>query len=88
MAFDKDPLDVALEIKRNFARTVASRDKQAKIDGGYLLGVGVWWLVAFTALSIVGVTWVLAAILASVLCGFWPVFLLLGRRRDRDPADD
>ena len=79
MPFEKDPLDVALDIKRNFARTVKSREKPAKIDRGYVLGVGVWWLVAFAALSIVGLGWVPAAILSTILCGFWPVFLLLSR---------
>ena len=81
MRLDKDPLDVALEIKRNFARVVASRDKPAKLESGYLLGVAVWWLVGFMALSIVGVRWLPAAVLAGILCWFWPVFLLLGRRR-------
>ena len=78
--FDKDPLDVALDIKRGFAKTVASRDRPPKVDGGYVLGVAVWGLVAFAALSIVGMGWVPAAILAAILCWFWPVFLLLGRR--------
>jgi hypothetical protein len=73
MAFDKDPLDVALDIKRNFARTVASRDKPAKIDGGYVLGAGVWWLVIFAGLSVAGMGWIGAALLATLLCGFWPV---------------
>ena len=54
MALDKDPLDVALEIKRGFARTVASKDKPAGLEPGYLLGVAVWWLVAFGGLSIIG----------------------------------
>jgi len=43
MAFDKDPLDVALEIKRGFARTVASKDKPAGLEPGYLLGVVACW---------------------------------------------
>jgi len=73
MALDKDPLDVALDIKRNFARTVASRDKPAKIDGGYVLGAGVWWLVIFAGLSVAGMGWIGAALLATLLCGFWPV---------------
>ena len=73
MAFDKDPLDVALDIKRNFARTVASRDKPAKIDGGYVLGAGIWWLVIFAGLSLAGMGWIGAALLATLLCGFWPV---------------
>jgi len=73
MAFDKDPLDVALDIKRHFARTVASRDKPAKIDGGYVLGAGVWWLVIFAGLSVAGMGWIGAALLATLLCGFWPV---------------
>ena len=73
MAFDKDPLDVALDIKRNFARTVASRDKPAKIDGGYVLGAGIWWLVIFAGLSLAGMGWIGAALLATLLCGFWPI---------------
>ncbi len=76
---DKDPLDVALDIKRGFARTAASRDRPARIDGKYLLGVVVWWFVLFAALSIVGVSWIPAAIVAAMLCWFWPVVLLLGR---------
>ena len=73
MALDKDPLDVALDIKRHFARTVASRDKPARIDGGYVLGVALWWLVIFGGASIAGLGWVLAALLATILCGFWPI---------------
>ena len=73
MAFDKDPLDVALDIKRHFARTVASRDRPARIDGGYVLGVVVWWLVIFAGLSVAGLGWIGAALLATVLCGFWPL---------------
>lgn len=76
LRLDKDPLDVALDIKRGFARTAVSRDRPARIDGGYVLGVAVWWVVAFAALSIAGMGWVPAALLATVLCGFWPVFLL------------
>lgn len=76
LRLDKDPLDVALDIKRGFARTAVSRDRPARIDGGYVLGVAVWWFVAFAALSIAGMGWVPAALLATVLCGFWPVFLL------------
>jgi hypothetical protein len=79
MPFDKDPLDVALEIKRGFARTVASKDRPAGLESGYLLGVAVWWLVAFGGLSIVGVSWIPAAILAAIVCWFWPVVLLFGR---------
>jgi hypothetical protein len=73
MAFDKDPLDVALDIKRHFARTVASRDKPARIDRGYVLGVAVWWLVIFAALSIADLNWMVAALLATLLSGFWPL---------------
>ena len=76
---DEDPLDVALQIKHGFAKTVASRDKPATVDAGYLLGVAVWWLVVFAGLSIIGVSWLPAAIIAALLCGFWPVFLLFGR---------
>jgi hypothetical protein len=81
MRLDKDPLDVALEIKRHFARTVASRDRPAGLEPGYLLGVAVWWLVAFVGLSIIGVGWIAAAILAAILCWVWPIFLLFDRRR-------
>jgi hypothetical protein len=73
MALDKDPLDVALDIKRHFARTVASRDRPAKIDGGYVLGTAIWWVVIFAGASIAGIGWLGAALLATVLCGFWPV---------------
>ena len=73
MALDKDPLDVALDIKRHFARTVASRDRPARIDGGYVLGVALWWLVIFAAASIAGLGWIGAALLATVLAGFWPL---------------
>jgi hypothetical protein len=78
---DEDPVDVGVEIKRGFARTVASRDRPPRVDGGYVLGVAVWGLVAFAALSIVGMSWVPAAILAAILCWFWPVFLLFDRTR-------
>jgi hypothetical protein len=73
MAFDKDPLDVALDIKRHFARTVASRDRPARIDRGYVLGVAVWWLVIFAALSVADMNWIVAALLATLLSGFWPL---------------
>jgi len=73
MRLDKDPLDVALDIKRHFARTVASRDRPAKIDGGYVLGVAVWWLVIFAGVSVAGMGWIAAALLATVLAGFWPL---------------
>jgi hypothetical protein len=79
LRLDKDPLDVALDIKRGFARTAASRDRPARIEGEYLMGVAMWWLVVFAALSIVGVGWLLSAIAAAVLCWFWPVVLLLSR---------
>ena len=79
----KDPLDVALEIKLGFARTAASRDRPARIEGGYVLGVAVWWLVVFAALSIVGFGWLPAGLLATVLCGFWPVFLLFDKGSGR-----
>jgi len=74
---DEDPLDVALDIKRGFAKTVASTDKPTEIDPDFWLGVVIWWVVCFAALTIVGANWLLAAILASVLCWFWPVVLLL-----------
>ena len=73
MKLDKDPLDVALDIKLHFARTVASRDRPAKIDRGYVLGAGLWWLVIFGGLSIAGTDWLIAAVLALVLCAFWPL---------------
>ncbi len=76
---DEDPLDVALQIKRGFEKTISSSDKPAKIDAEYVLGVVVWWLVIFAGLSIAGMRGVPAAILAAILCGFWPVFLLFGR---------
>jgi hypothetical protein len=76
MRLDKDPLDVALDIKRGFARTVASSDKPASVDPGYLLGVAVWWLVIFAAASIVRLGWMPAALIATVVAGFWPVVTL------------
>lgn len=76
---DKDPLDVALDIKRGFERTVTSRDKPARIDGDYVLGVAVWWFVLFAALSIAGMSPSPAAIAAGLLCWFWPVVLLFDR---------
>jgi hypothetical protein len=79
MPLDRDPLDVALEIKRSFARLVTRRGKEAGLDPEYLLGVAVWWLVAFVGLSIAGVSWIPAAIIAAIVCWFWPVFLLLSR---------
>jgi hypothetical protein len=78
---DKDPLDLALQIKRGFEKTLGSSDKPAKVDGGYVAGVAVWWLVVFVALSIAGVGWLLASIIAAVLCGFWPIVLLFDRPR-------
>ncbi len=83
---DKDPLDVALDIKRGFEKTVASTDKPAPIDGEYLLGVAVWWLVLFAALSIVGVSMLPAALVAAILCWFWPVVLLLSIGRSARPG--
>ena len=80
---EKDPLDVALDIKRGFARTVASRDRPARIDGDYVLGVAVWWCVAFAAVTIVGFGVWPAVIVASLVCWFWPVVLLLDRSADR-----
>ena len=76
---DEDPVELGVTIKRGFEKTVASSDKPARIDGEYLLGVAVWWLVLFAALSIVGVGWGPAAIVAAILCWFWPVVLLLSR---------
>jgi hypothetical protein len=77
---DKDPLDVALEIKRGFERTVASPDRPAPIDGDYLLGVAVWALVLLVALSVAGMPWAGALVVAAIAAWFWPVVLLLGGR--------
>ena len=73
---DQDPLDLALQIKRGFEKTLGSSDKPAPVDRGYVAGAVVWWLVVFAALSIVGVDWRVAALGATVLCGFWPIVLL------------
>lgn len=78
-SMEKDPLDVALDIKRGFARIVASRDRPAGIDADYLIGVAVWWFVAFAAGSIAGFSVWPAAIVASLACWFWPVILLFDR---------
>lgn len=83
MAVEKDPLDVALDIKKGFARTVVSRDRPARIDADYLIGVVVWWFVAFAAASIVGLTAWPAAIVASLTCWFWPLVLLFDRSSHR-----
>ena len=80
LRMEEDPLDVALDIKRGFEKTVNSNDKPARIDGEYVLGTAVWWLVIFAALSIAGMGWMPAALLATILCGFWPVVLLLGKK--------
>jgi hypothetical protein len=77
---DQDAVDVGVAIKRGFEKTVASRDRPARIEGDYVLGVAVWCSVIFAALSIVGMGWLPAAILAALLCWFWPVVLLLGGR--------
>ena len=69
----------ALDIKRGFARIVASRDRPAGIDADYLIGVAVWWFVAFAAGSIAGFSVWPAAIVASLACWFWPVILLFDR---------
>lgn len=74
---DKDPLDLALQIKRGFEKTLGSSDKPAQVERGYLMGAAVWWLVVFAALSIVHVDWRVAALVATVLCGFWPLVLVL-----------
>jgi hypothetical protein len=79
LRMDEDPLDVALDIKRGFEKTVTSQDKPATVDPDYWLGVAVWWLVVFASLSIIGTPWLPAVILASILCWFWPVVLLLSR---------
>ena len=81
MALDKDPVDVGIDIKHGFARTVASRERPPLENIGYLVGAIVWWLVVFAALSIVGVNWLPSAILAGALCWFWPFLSLLGARR-------
>jgi hypothetical protein len=79
MRLDKDPLDLALQIKRGFERTIASSERPASLDPGYLLGVAVWWLVIFAAGSIVGLSWLPATLVATLVCGFWPVVLLFDR---------
>jgi hypothetical protein len=79
LQMDEDPVEVGVAIKRGFEKTIASHDKPPPVDAGYLLGVAVWWLVIFAGLSIAGVSWLPAAILAAILCGFWPVFLLFDR---------
>ena len=76
---DEDPVDVGVRIKRGFEKTVSSNDRPLPVDRGYLLGVAVWWLVVFAGLSIAGVSWMPAAVVAAILCGFWPVFLLFDR---------
>jgi len=76
MALDKDPVDVGVDIKRGFARTVASRERPPLENIGYLIGAIVWWLVIFAALSIVGLNWLPAVILAGGLCWFWPLLPL------------
>jgi hypothetical protein len=76
---DEDPVDVGVAIKRGFEKTIASPDKPASVDAGYVLGVAVWWLVIFVGLSNAGMSWIPAAILAAILCGFWPVVLLFDR---------
>ena len=73
MALDKDPLDVALDIKRHFARVAASRDKHQPGQVGYLMGVMLWWVVVFAALMIATVGWKTAAIGASIVCWFCPL---------------
>ena len=80
MALDKDPVDVGVDIKRGFARIVASRERPPLENIGYLVGAILWWLVILAALAIVGVSWLPAAILAGGLCWFWPL-LPLGARR-------
>jgi hypothetical protein len=79
MRLDEDPLDVALQIKRGFERTVASSERPKAVDPDYLRGVAVWWLVVFAAASIVGLGWLPAALCATLVCGFWPVVLLFDR---------
>lgn len=80
MALDKDPVDVGVDIKRGFARIVASCERPPLENIGYLVGAILWWLVILAALAIVGVSWLPAAILAGGLCWFWPL-LPLGARR-------
>ena len=81
MAFDKDPVDVGVDIKRGFARTVASRERPPLEEVGYLVGAIVWWAVILAALAIAGVNWLPAAILAGALCWFWPLLSPLDARR-------
>ena len=78
MALDKDPVDVGVDIKLGFARTVASRERPPLENIGYVIGAIVWWLVIFAALSIAGVNWLPAFILAGGFCWFWPFLPLRG----------
>jgi hypothetical protein len=81
MAFDdKDPLDVALDIKRHFARTAASREKRSFLDIGYGVGVVMWWIVICAAARVAGLGWLVACLAASVLCWFWPVVRAFERK--------
>jgi len=80
LRLDQDPVDLGVAIKRGFEKTIASRDRPARIEGEYVLGVAVWWSVIFAALSIVSMDWLPAAVVAAILCWFWPVVLLLGGR--------
>jgi hypothetical protein len=82
MRLDDDPLDVALQIKRGFEKTVVSGDRPKPVDSGYVLGVAIWWLVIFAAASIVGLAWIPAAMIATLVCGFWPIVLLFDRSAD------
>jgi hypothetical protein len=76
---EEDAVDLGVAIKRGFEKTIASRDKPARIEGEYVLGVAVWWSVIFAALSIASVDWLPAAVLAAILCWFSPIILLLDR---------
>lgn len=76
---DQDAVELGVMIKRGFERTVASPDRPKPIDGEYLIGVAVWGAVLFVAGSIMGFGWLPTALVASLLCWFWPVVLLLGR---------
>jgi hypothetical protein len=83
MALDKDPLDVALDIKRNFARVAASRERPPIEHIGYLIGAIMWWVVIFAALSLIGLAWLPASVLAAILCWFWPLVVRLDMSRPR-----
>lgn len=76
---DRDAVELGIAIKRGFEKTVASPDRPKPIDRQYLLGVVLWAIVLFVAGAIAGLSWLPAALLALLLCWFWPVVLLASR---------